>query len=56
MQKNSVVAKYIYGTDMMVKNTEYDIDDMCSSTVDGETTVCNNDCMNCILECPYKEF
>ena len=56
MQKKLVAKNYVYSTNMMFKNIEYDIDDMCVITDDTETAVCNNDCMNCMLECPYREF
>ena len=54
MQKKLVAKNYVYSTNMMFKNAEYDIDDMCAVADDMDTTMCNNDCLNCMLECPYK--
>ena len=52
------INRFIYGTEAMSKMAEYDAyegyDNRENSAVEG--SYCNNDCLNCMLECPYKEY
>lgn len=47
-------ARFIFGSNGMT-NSSYDIDDMFDMDV-AEGSSCNNDCANCMIECPYKEY
>lgn len=50
--------KFIYGSECMSRITEYDVNetyDNNESNID-EGGYCNNDCSNCMLECPYKGY
>lgn len=47
-------ARFIFGSNTMA-NRGYDITDMFDMGV-AESSSCNNDCANCMMECPYKEF
>jgi hypothetical protein len=52
------INRFIYGSEGMNKLAEYDAyegyENRDNSAV--EDGYCNNDCFNCVLECPYKEY
>lgn len=47
-------ARFIFGSSSMANNS-YDIDDMFDMGT-AESSSCNNDCANCMMECPYKDY
>lgn len=53
------INRFIYGTEVMSKMAEYDAyeeyENSNNSTIE-ESSYCNNDCLNCMLDCPYKEY
>lgn len=52
------INRFIYGSKCMSEMAEYDAYEEYEyneiSTIEGG--YCNNDCFNCMLECPYKEY
>ena len=51
---DSSKARFIFGSNTMT-NSSYDIDDMFDMGM-AENSSCNNDCANCMMECPYKDY
>ena len=53
------INRFIYGSEGMNKLAEYDAyegyENSESSAV-NEGGYCNNDCFNCMLDCPYKGY
>lgn len=47
-------ARFIFGSNMM-ENSHYDMEDMFDMGA-VENGSCNNDCANCMMECPYKDY
>ena len=54
------INRFIYGTECMNKMAEYDAYEgyeNSNKSADNENfAYCNNDCLHCMLECPYKEY
>jgi hypothetical protein len=53
-------AKFVYGSKWMNDNLNYNTEDMEYNDRDyadynGHIS-CNNDCYNCMLDCPYKKY
>ena len=49
------INRFIYGTEVMSKMAEYDAYEGYENSEATEGAYCNNNCLNCMLECPYKE-
>lgn len=52
---NATKTRFIYGSNFMENDSNYDIDNMFDTDI-AENGSCNNDCANCMLECPYKAY
>lgn len=50
--------KFIYGSECMGRTAEYDADEDYENneSCTDEGSYCNNDCLSCMLECPYKGY
>lgn len=55
MSRADAYAKFVYGSKYMVDNADYDVDDMIDYN-SNEYAYCNNNCMDCTLQCPYQEY
>lgn len=51
------ISRFIYGTEYLGRETGYDaFEEYDNNNMVDESSYCNNDCLNCVLECPYKEY
>ena len=53
------INRFIYGSEGMNRMAEYDAYEeyeISSSNETNEGGYCNNDCLNCMVNCPYKEY
>jgi hypothetical protein len=55
MTKAGAERRFIYGSQYMSDNVNYDIDDVIHYGA-NDGTYCNYDCFNCTADCPYKEY
>ena len=57
MSRASANMRFVYGSNCMgdTNYNDYDINDMIDYNTD-DNSYCNNDCMDCVLHCPYKEY
>ena len=53
------INRFIYGSEAMNKLAEYDAYENYDNKAISEEmngVYCNNDCLNCMLECPYRGY
>jgi hypothetical protein len=52
------INRFIYGSEGINKLAEYDAYEGYENSESGavEGGYCNNDCFNCMLDCPYKGY
>ena len=51
--------RFIFGSMKINEMTEYDADEeyISNEVIENDnSSYCNNDCLHCTLECPYKEY
>lgn len=48
-------TRFIFGSSVMERSSNYE-DGYFDDSIVNEGAICNNDCYNCMLECPYKQF
>ena len=58
LSRNEVVTRFIYGSKAMSDTAQYGYDNEdCSYDISVEEgAYCNNNCLGCELECPYKAY
>ena len=55
MSKLTAQARYKYGSKVLSEAVEYDNDETFDyNAKDYDNEFCNNNCLNCELDCPYK--
>ena len=55
MTKREATARFIYGSKEMNNRVEYDNDYSVEVSTD-ESNFCDNNCFECEMVCPYKEY
>ena len=51
------INRFIYGTEAMSRMAEYDAyEEYENSNTIEEGGYCDNNCLNCMLDCPYREY
>lgn len=50
------INRFIYGTEAMSRMAEYDAYEEFEIYEEIDNAYCDNNCLNCMLECPYKEY
>lgn len=58
LTRGEVVTRFIYGSKTMGETIQrgYDNEDYLLDGIVDEGAYCNNNCLSCEMECPYKAY